>query len=147
MLIQTLVRLRCPSLLQWWEWGSVVGAVGLVALTILLLSRHTPHPAVAAVLLHVAADFTFQSRETVLRKGERGRHLLIHALAAGGLPLAVAGLVIGKPLAVINWASIGVASHYTVDWTRKFGMEQGILAIVLDQAAHLLTILLLVLTG
>ena len=42
---------------------------------------------------------------------------------------------------------IGAASHFTVDWTRKFGMEQGILAIVLDQTAHLLTILLLVLAG
>jgi hypothetical protein len=147
MSIQTLTRLRSPSLLQWWEWAQVMGAAGLVALAILLMTDYVPHLAAVAVLLHVAADFTFQSSETALRKGERGRHLLVHALAAGGLPLAFAGLVTGNAVAVVTWTAVGVASHYAVDWTRKFGLRQMALAVVLDQACHLLTILVLVLTG
>jgi hypothetical protein len=124
-----------------------VGAAGLVALAILFMAGYVPHPAAVAVLLHVAADFTFQSSETVLRKGERGRHLLVHALAAGGLPLAVAGLVTGNTVAVIICTAVSAASHYAVDWTRKLGLRQMALAVVLDQACHLLTILVLVLTG
>jgi hypothetical protein len=98
-----------------------------------------------ALTLHVAADFTFQSPETALRKAECRRHLLVHALAAGGLPLAVAGLLTGNPLAVVTWMVAGAISHYLVDWTRKFGLRQGALAVILDQACHLLTILVLVL--
>ena len=75
-----------------------------------------------------------------------GRHLLVHALAAGGLPLAVAGLGTGNPVAVVTWTAVGAASHYAVDWTHKFGLQQVALAVVLDQACHLLTILVLVLT-
>ena len=146
MSIQTLIRLRSPSLLQWWEWAQVMGAAGLVALAILLMTGYVPHLAVVAVLLHVAADFSFQSSETALRKGESGRHLLVHALAAGGLPLAVAGLGTGNPVAVVTWTAVGAASHYAVDWTRKLGLQQVALAVVLDQACHLLTILVLVLT-
>jgi hypothetical protein len=142
---QLLARLRSPCILQWWEWGKIIGAAGLIALTIFLLVDYVPHPAVVAVLLHVATDFTFQSPETALRKGERGRHLLVHALVAGGLPLAVAGLVAGSPVAVVTWTAIGVASHYAVDWTRRFGLRQVALPALLDQICHLLTILILVL--
>jgi hypothetical protein len=60
---------------------------------------------------------------------------------------AVAGLVIGNPVAVIICTAVSAASHYAVDWTRKFGLRQMALAVVLDQACHLLTILVLVLTG
>jgi hypothetical protein len=130
--------------LKWWQWGKVMGAAGLVLLAILLIAGHVPHPAVVAVLLHFATDFTFQSQETAMRKGERGRHLLIHALVAGGLPLAVAGLLIGSPRATITWAVIGAASHYVVDRSHKFGLRHAVLAIVLDQACHLLVILILV---
>jgi hypothetical protein len=147
MSIQTLTRLRSPSLLQWWEWAQVMGAAGLVALAILLMAGYVPHLTAVAVLLHVATDFTFQSSETALRKGESSRHLLIHALVAGGLPLAVAGLGTGNPVAVVTWTAVGAASHYAVDWTRKLGLQQVALAVVLDQACHLLTILVLVLTG
>jgi hypothetical protein len=73
------------------------------------------------------------------------RHLLVHALAAGGLPLAVAGLLTQNPLAVVTWMVAGAISHYAVDWTRKFGLRQVALAITLDQICHLLTILVLVL--
>lgn len=147
MPIPTLIRLRSPSLLQWWEWGQVLGTAGLVALATLLMAGYVLHPAAVAVLLHVAADFAFQSTETALRKGERGRHLLVHALVAGGLPLAVAGLVTGYPVAVVTWAAAGAASHYALDWTRKFGLRQVAAGVVLAQACHLLTILVLVLAG
>jgi hypothetical protein len=102
---------------------------------------------VVALVLHIAADFTLQSAETARGKGERGRHLLVHALAAGGFPLAVAGLVTGQPATVIAWATAGAASHYAVDWTRKFGLRQLWPGVILDQAGHLLIILVLALMG
>lgn len=98
-----------------------------------------------ALTLHVAANITFQSTETGLRKRERRHFLLIHALAAGGLPLAAAGLAVGNPVAVLVWTPVGVASHYAVDWTRKFGLRQVVPAAALDQTCHTLTILALIL--
>ncbi len=145
MAAQRLTQPRSLSLLEWWEWVEILGAAGLVALLILLITGRIPHPAVVALTLHVAADFTFQSPETALRKGECRRHLPVHALAAGGLPLAVAGLLTQNPLAVVTWTVAGAISHYVVDWTRKFGLRQVALAVTLDQACHLLTILVLVL--
>jgi hypothetical protein len=145
MAAQRLTQPQSLSHLEWWNWVKISGAAGLIALLILLIAGRIPHPAVAALTLHVAADFTFQSPETALRKGECRRHLLVHALAAGGLPLAVAGLLTGNPLAVVTWMVAGAISHYVVDWTRKFGLRQVALATILDQACHLLTILVLVL--
>ena len=124
-----------------------MGAVGLVVLAILHITGHTPHPAVIAVVLHVVGDFTAQSSETAKRKPERGRHLLVHALAAGGAPLAVAGLATGNPVTALVWTTIGITSHYAVDWTRRFGMRDTPLGVVLDQCAHLLIILTLMLIG
>ncbi len=99
--IQTLIRLRSPSLLEWWEWDKIIGAVGLLALAIIIIAGYIPHPVLVALTLHVATDFTFQSPETALRKRESRPFLLIHALAAGGLPLAAAGLTAGNSLAVL----------------------------------------------
>lgn len=147
MSIQTLIRLRSPSVLEWWEWGNIIGAAGLVALAIITIAGYVPHPVLVALTLHVATDFTFQSPETALRKRESRHLLLIHALAAGGLPLAAAGLVAGNSVAVLIWAAVGVTSHYALDWTRKFGLRQTVLAVGLDQTCHVLTILILVLTG
>lgn len=127
--------------LRWWEWGSILGVAGIFSLMIFLAVGYIPHPIVVAVLLHIAADFTCQSAETSERKGERGRHLLLHALAAGGFPLAVASLVIGDPIITIAWAIAGVIGHYAVDWTRKFGVRPIGLGAVLDQLAHLAVIL------
>jgi hypothetical protein len=59
----------------------------------------------------------------------------------------VAGLLTGNPVAVVIWTVAGAISHYVVDWTRKFGLRQVALAAGSDQACHLLTILVLVLTG
>ena len=138
-------RLESLRPLEWWEWGKIVGLVGLTVLVFTLFTGHVLHPAVTAVLLHVTADFTFQTAETVRRKVERGRHLLIHALVAGGLPLAIAGFVIGNHLAVLSWVTVGAMCHYAVDWTRKFGVQQVSRAVALDQACHLLVILALAL--
>jgi hypothetical protein len=137
-----LRRLSFPA---YWKWGKFAGAVGLVVLAILWAINRVPHPAVVAILLHIAGDFTLQSPETARRKHERGRHLLVHALAAGGFPLAVAGFATGNPITVLIWTPIGVISHYIVDWTRRFGMEGKPRGVFFDQACHLLTILVLVL--
>jgi hypothetical protein len=147
MSIQTLIRLWSPSLLQWWEWGKIIGAAGLVTLAIIIITGYNPHPVLVALTLHLAADFTFQSPQTALRKRESRRLLLIHALAAGGLPLAATGLIAGKFLAVLIWTAAGVSCHYAVDWTRKFGLRKTVLAVGVDQTCHVLTILILVLTG
>jgi len=145
--IRTLAWLQNLPLPSYWKCGKVMGAVGIVVLAILQITGHTPHPAVIALVLHVVGDFTAQSSETAKRKPERGRHLLVHALAAGGTPLAVAGLATGNPVTALVWATIGVASHYAVDWTRRFGMRDTALGVVLDQCAHLVIILTLVLIG
>jgi hypothetical protein len=135
---------RSPfATLRWWEWVKIVGAAGVVILVIALVSGHTPPPVVVAVLLHIFADFTCQSSETAAHKEERGRHLLVHALAAGGIPLAVAGLITGNPATALTWISVSVVSHYAVDWTRKFGLRQAALGVILDQACHLATIVAL----
>ncbi len=143
MFTQTIVKLRTPSRLQWWEWGDILGGIGIFILTLLLALDRVLHPTLVAVLFHIAADFTCQSSETAMRKGERGRHLLLHALAAGGLPLAVAGLVTGNLVLVIIWGAIGAGSHYLVDWTHKFGLRSVALGASLDQASHLMVILML----
>jgi hypothetical protein len=131
--------------LRWWEWGKVIGGLGLLGLAGLLAAGYEVSPAIAAIVLHFTIDFTLQSEETAVQKVDRGRHLLIHALVAGGIPLAVAGLMTESPLTALLWTAVGVASHYAVDWTRRFGFRQVALAAISDQAGHLLTILFLVL--
>jgi hypothetical protein len=147
--VALLVQIRAshwsPLRFRWWVWPKLLGAAGLVFLTIVLVAGHHPHPVVVAILIHLAADFTFQSPQTAMRKEERSHHLLVHALVAGGLPLAVAGLIIGNPVAVLTGSAIGVASHYAVDWSRKFGLKRAALAVGLDQTCHLLSVLLIVL--
>jgi hypothetical protein len=147
MSIPTLNRLRSRVPLCWWEWGKLAGLASLVAWMALSIAGLDLHALVVAVLLHVTLDFSLQASETSVRKGERGRHLLVHALAAGALPLAVAALVTGRPLAVITWSVAGAASHYAVDWTPKFGLRIQALGATLDQIGHVLTIVTLALLG
>lgn len=144
--MSTFTRLFiAPSRLEWWEWGYVAGAAGLVGLGVSAFAGYIPPPLVVALVLHVAADFFLQSGETARLKGERGRHLAVHALVAGGLPLALAGLAAGSPTAVLAWAACGAAGHYLVDWTRKFGLRRLALGVCLDQACHLALLLMLTL--
>jgi len=137
--------LRRLSLPVYWKCGKILGGVGVVVLAALFITNHVPHPAIVAVIVHITADFTLQSSEMALRKHERGRYLLIHALVAGGLPLAVAGLVHGNPSTVLIWTGVGIVSHYAVDWTRRFGLNDTPVGIALDQVAHLGIILTLIL--
>ena len=147
MSIEALTLLHHPSRVPWWRWVEIGGACGLIALMALFAIGRSPHPLAIAALLHLAADFTFQSSETAVLKATRDHHLLVHALAAGGFPLAVAGLVSGNPISVIVWTALGTVSHYAVDWTRKFGVRRLALGIVLDQTCHVATILILALTS
>jgi hypothetical protein len=144
MSTRTIVKLwKSPSCLSWWEWCQIGGCVALAVLVALLAAGCALHPAVIAMLLHVACDFTCQSAETASRKPQRGRHLFAHALAAGGVPLAFAGLATGNPLRVLVYATVGFLGHYAVDWARKFGIQKWLPAILADQSAHLLLILAL----
>jgi len=129
--------------LQWWEYFHLVGAGALVALLAALLVADVS-PFVVAVALHLACDFTFQSTDTALHKGERGRHLVVHALCAGALPHLLAGLTLSASTGLV-WASVGFLAHYGVDFTRKFGVKHIAVGAALDQAAHLATILALAL--
>ena len=144
--MSTLVRLwTSPARLLWWDWGKILGATALAGLVVALAMGYVPSPAVMAAVLHLAADFTFQSAETSARKGERGWHLVVHSLVAGGLPLALSGLLAGHLAAVLPWTAAGAAIHFAVDWTRKFGLRSLPLAVGLDQACHLAVILALTL--
>ena len=139
----TITRLvRTPTSLQWWEWFRLAGALALVALLVALIHRVVLSPFVVAVVLHVTLDFTIQSDEVAARKGERGKYLLLHALAAGGLPMAISGLFVG-PAAVLTGAVAGIVSHYAIDWTRKFGLPAWWEGIAADQVGHLIIMALL----
>lgn len=133
--------------LPWWMWGKLIGAAGLITLVFLLMMGHILPPVIVAVLIHVAVDFTFQSAETARLKGNSKRHLIIHALVAGGLPLALTGFLTGCPIVVIAGTVIGVVCHYAVDRTRKFGLPQLALGVALDQTCHLMLVTMLILLG
>jgi hypothetical protein len=145
MAIPTFRRLRSPLSLLWWEWGKLAGIIGLIVWIACSIAGLALHPAAVATLLHVVLDFTLQSAETCLRKDERSRHLAVHALTAGALPLAAAALVAGRPAAVLVWSVAGAISHYAVDWTRKFGLRREAFGAAADQLCHVLTILVLAL--
>jgi hypothetical protein len=145
MSMHALAQLRHPARVPWWRWIEIAGGVGLLVLVVLSVLGHVPHPVVMAALLHLAADFTFQSPQTARLKAQRDRHLLVHALVAGGLPLAIVALVARDPVAMLVWPAIGAAAHYAVDWTRKFGLRRLVWAVLLDQGCHLVTLSILVL--
>jgi len=134
-----------PLRILWWEWGKLVGAVGLIVLGILLIVKQQPPAVVVAIILHFTIDFTFQTEETARRKVERGRHLVFHSLIAGGLPMIMAGIVAGDPVKALIWMAAGVVGHYLVDWTRRFGLRSVFWAVLADQVAHLAIIFGLVL--
>lgn len=138
-----LKRLRHPRTLRWWEWGKILGFLGLVWLLTAILLGYIPSPAIMALVLHFAIDFTLQSPKMAMRKVERGPFLVMHALIAGGLPLIIPGLMTGNPLTALIWMAIGAASHWAVDWTRRFGIRNPLLAALADQICHLAVILLL----
>jgi hypothetical protein len=134
-----------PAELAWWEWAKLAGAVGILVLGLMMaLLAWIPSPVALALLLHLFCDFTAQSGETAANKGRSRRHLWAHALAAGGLPLVIAGLSTGSPWPVLVWPVLATVGHATVDGTDKFGLGPCALGVFLDQAAHAGTILLIV---
>lgn len=140
--IPSISSLRLPRTLQWWQWCKLGGIAALVALVATIF---VPHPLVVAIALHWICDLTVQSGETAMRKKDRGRHLALHSLVAG-LPMAIAGMMV-SPLHVLVWATVGIISHYAVDWTRKFGLGETMVGFVVDQIAHLAAIVVIILVG
>ncbi len=140
----TVTRLvNAPTCLQWWEWFKLAGALALLSLLATLVNGIVPSPFVVALVLHIALDFTLQSDQVAIHKPECGKYLLLHALAAGGLPMAIGGLFVGPATALIG-AVVGAVSHYAVDWTRKFGLPAWWKGIAADQLCHLIVVALLV---
>ena len=137
---QSLSLVFAPSRLQWWQWGKLFGAVGLVALLCwMAASGALPHPLVLGVVAHLACDFSLQSDWVAGEKSKRGKALLYHALIAGGLPGALVGLYAG-PVGCLSAIVIGVVSHYAIDYTCKFGCKSVAVGATLDQVAHIIAL-------
>ena len=117
-----------PARLYWWQWGKILG----LALPALLYALGVEHLLLWALAIHFLTDFSTQSHETAVRKARGDRWVQVyHAFISGGYP----GLVVGGLPGVV----ISVASHFIVDRTNKFGLEEPT-GPVLDQAAHLITL-------
>jgi membrane-bound metal-dependent hydrolase YbcI (DUF457 family) len=129
----TLIRtaLTHPSRLCWWQWGQILG----VALPALFCSLGVEQPLVWALAAHCFVDFTTQSKVTAAGKAQGNRQVVAyHAFIAGGYP----GLIVGG----LAGLAISVASHFLVDMTNKFGLD-GPIGSALDQAAHIITLLII----
>ena len=134
-----------PAELAWWEWAKLAGAVGILVLGLMMtLLARIPSPVALALLLHLFCDFTAQSGETAANKGRSRRHLWAHALAAGGLPMAIAGVSTGSPWPVLVWPVLAAIAHAGIDATRKFGLGPTALGVVMDQLAHVATVVAVV---
>lgn len=116
--------------MQWWQWGQALGIV----LPLALLAAGVDDRLLWAVALHLFADFVVQSDATSRAKAAgQPWPLLHHSLVSGGLPAFV---LCGFCLPGLVF---GVAVHWLIDRTNKFGLA-GSRGWQLDQAAHLLTI-------
>lgn len=133
--------IQAPSTLEWWQWGKVHGALNIVALCAMLYVGVAVPPVVVAVLLHFFVDYTAQSTQVAMYKSDRGIELVVHALA-NGLQGALAGMLISPEVALVG-AVVCVATHYSIDYTRKFGVKSVVLSAALDQAAHMLVYIVL----
>lgn len=146
VIVNTLATGNVKSL-AWWQWAKLVGAIGLVVLLIALATGCNVPSLIIGLVAHLACDFTFQSGETAGRKGERKRHLVVHSVIAGGLVGLLTGLSVGLR-AGIGGLAIGIITHYGIDYTRKFEnlvVENWKLAVALDQLAHLVAIVIIIL--
>lgn len=129
----TVMKLYRGQPLFWWEW------LRLPVLVAVAVAIAHPTALPVGVAVHLVTDFCLQSREVAVRKAERGWHLTVHALAVGALSGAVVGLWSG-PTVVLVGALLGFVSHWLIDASRKFGINNRGLAIVADQAAHILAL-------
>lgn len=130
--------IRNGQSLAWWQWLKLLGAISLVVLVVALVTGCNVPSLMIGLTLHLACDFTFQSSETAGRKGERGRHLIVHSLIAGGLVGTLTGLSV-SPWAGMEGLVIGMLSHYGIDYSRKFEslVPNWKLGVALDQAVHI----------
>jgi len=129
----SLIRtaLTHPSQLCWWQWGQILGAT----LPALFCALGVEQPLLWALAAHCFVDFTAQSEDTAAGKAHGNRQVLAyHAFIAGGYP----GLLVGG----LAGLAISVAIHFLVDTTDKFGLA-GPTGSVLDQAAHIMTLLII----
>jgi hypothetical protein len=120
-----------PNQLKWWQWIQILG----VTLPILLVYAGVEHPLMWAIALHFFMDFTAQSNETSVGKRQNStRVLLYHAFISGGY----AGLIVGGLLGLV----ISTIAHFLIDSTNKFGLS-GVAGVILDQAAHIATLIII----
>lgn len=123
-----------PTQLMWWQWGKLIGAVTLVALLVALTMGMDVHHIIIAITLHIALDFSLQTNTIAMHKHERKTALLVHAIIVGGIPAIVTGSLVG--------IALGIITHYAIDYTRKFGLNETHGAIA-DQLAHVLVLVTL----
>ena len=117
-----------PNQLKWWQWIQILG----VTLPILLVYTGVEHPLMWAIALHFFMDFTAQSDETSAGKRQNDtRVLLYHAFISGGY----AGLIVGGLPGLV----ISAVAHFLIDSTNKFGLS-GVVGVILDQTAHIATL-------
>jgi len=127
---------KAPTSLQWWAYPKLLGAALLVLLLAAMSLGVAVHPLLVGVVLHLVLDFTLQSDWVAAEKAKRGKALFIHSVIAGGIPAGVMGLMSGSLERVLLAVVVGVASHYAIDYTKKFGLRRWQHAICADQVAH-----------
>lgn len=132
---------KAPTSLEWWAYPSLAGMLGLAAVLGGLLAGGELSGWIVGLALHTVLDFTLQSDWIAMNKNDRGKALLFHAIIAGGLPGAMKGLMTGGLVGCLVGVVIGIASHYAIDYTRKFNCESVALGVILDQVAHLAILL------
>lgn len=128
--------MKAPTSLEWWAYLKLAGVVALPLLLAVMSLGFAVHPLLVGLVLHLALDFTLQSSWVAAEKSGRGRALFFHSLIAGGLPLAVMGMMSGSPITALVSIVAGITSHYAIDWTNRFGLGDCWLGYCLDQAAH-----------
>jgi len=129
------VLVTSPKELAWWQWMKLASAVALVLLAIALLIGVRVPLVVQRVVLHLALDFALQSQWVAAGKVQRKRALIVHSTIAA-LPAIASESVATVILSLVTYS----ISHYAIDWTRKFGIENMKLGAIVDQAAHLIVL-------
>ena len=136
--------------IPWWKWCRWLGWIAFAGvLTVggsLLCGRLQPGALnrwtvrfALGLALHLAFDFTFQTSRMAAHKATNRRWLLLHALAAGGIPGFVAGLP-ASPFAAALGGAYATSHHFLVDCADKFGFGSHWPGPLLDQALHILTL-------
>jgi len=129
--------------LLWWEWPKLLGGISAIVLLAALIVRANVSVFIVSICLHVVLDFTLQSDWVNANKHNGGEALVIHSIIAGGIPGSIVGLMTGGPVGSLIGTVVGIASHYIIDSTNKFGIADWRPAICADQLAHFVVLLLI----